>query len=100
MKKTKYIDRKIYRKYVANHWWLKDYKTIKIDQNYINKIFKKFNIRGYIVQYPNIIEESENTFIPQFGIIEANLNNLSNKTKFNKYIKFLEIHNYDILNNN
>lgn len=100
MKINKNIDRKIYRKYVANHWWLKDYKTIKIDQNYINKIFKKFNIRGYIVQYPNIIEESKNIFVPQFGIIKANLNKLSNKTKFNKYVKFLEIHSYDILNDN
>jgi len=100
MKNNKNIDRKIHRKYIANHWWSKDYKKVKIDQNYINKIFKKFNMKGYIIQYPNIIEESKNIFVPQFGIIKADLNTLSNKSKFNRYVKFLEIHNYDILKDN
>ena len=95
--KNKNIDRKIHRKYISNHWWLNDYKSININQNYINKIFKKFNIKGYIVQYPNIIQESDNIFTPQRGIIKTNLTHLINKSKFNKYVKLLDIHNFDIL---
>ena len=98
--KNKNIDRKIHRKYIVNHWWLNDYKSININQNYINKIFKKFNIKGYIVQYPNIIQESDNIFTPQRGIIKTNITYLINKSKFNKYIKLLDIHNFDILDNN
>lgn len=97
--KNKNIDRKIHRKYISNHWWLNDYKSININQNYINKIFKKFNIKGYIVQYPNIIQESDNIFTPQRGIIKTNLTHLINKSKFNKYVKLLDIHNFDILDN-
>ena len=98
--KNKNIDRKIHRKYIANHWWLNDYKSININQNYINKIFKKFNIKGYIVQYPNIIQESDNIFTPQRGIIKTDLTHLINKSKFNKYVKLLDIHNFDIFDNN
>lgn len=96
------LDKKIHRKYDANHWWLKDYKNhnITINQNYINKVFKKFNIKGNITQYPTIIQESDNIFIPQRGIIEANLTYIIHKNKFNKYVKFLEMYNYDILNVN
>lgn len=97
--KNKNIDRKIHRKYISNHWWLNDYKSININQNYINKIFKKFNIKGYIVQYPNIIQESDNIFTLQRGIIKTNLTHLINKSKFNKYVKLLDIHNFDILDN-
>lgn len=95
----KKLDKKIYRKYIANHWWLRDYKNhiIKINQNYINKIFKKFNIKGKIIQYPNIIQESDNIFIPKRGIIESDLTYITNKSKFYKYVKFLETYNYDIL---
>lgn len=102
MNKQLKLYKKIHRKYDANHWWLKDYKNhnIIINQNYINKVFKKFNIKGKIIQYPTIIQESDNIFILQRGIIEANLTYIIHKNKFNKYVKFLEMYNYDILNVN
>ena len=102
MNKQLKLDKKIHRKYDVNHWWLKDYKNhnIIINQNYINKVFKKFNIKGKIIQYPTIIQESDNIFIPQRGIIEANLTYIIHKNKFNKYVNFLEMNNYDILNVN
>ena len=102
MNKQLKLDKKIHRKYDANHWWLKYYKNhnIIINQNYINKVFKKFNIKGKIIQYPTIIQKSDNIFIPQRGIIEVNLTYIIHKNKFNKYVKFLEMNNYDILNVN
>jgi len=102
MNKQRKLDRKIHRKYEAKHWWEKDYniKSININQNYINKIFKKFNIKGCIIQTPEIIKESDNIFVPQRGIIKTNLTHLINKSKFNKYIKLLDIYNFDILDNN
>ena len=68
-------DRKIYRKYVVNHWWLKDYIKRNINQNYINKIFKKFNIKGEIIQEPTIIQELNGYRTIKFGIIKVDLQN-------------------------
>jgi len=90
-------DRKIYRKYIVNHWWLKDYIKRNINQNYINKIFKKFNIKGEIIQEPTIIQELNGYHTIKFGIIKANLQNIKRKNKFNKYIKLLDNYKYNIL---
>ena len=90
-------DRKIYRKYIVNHWWLKDYIKRNINQNYINKIFKKFNIKGEIIQEPTIIQELNGYHTIKFGIIKADLQNIKRKNKFNKYIKLLDNYKYNIL---
>lgn len=90
-------DRKIYRKYVVNHWWLKDYIKRNINQNYINKIFKKFNIKGEIIQEPTIIQELNGYHTIKFGIIKTDLQNIKRKNKFNKYIKLLDNYKYNIL---
>ena len=90
-------DRKIYRKYIVTHWWLKDYIKRNINQNYINKIFKKFNIKGEIIQEPTIIQELNGYHTIKFGIIKTNLQNIKRKNKFNKYIKLLDNYKYNIL---
>lgn len=99
---NKKLDRKIYRKYKANHWWLRDYTkhNITINQYFINKIFKKFGIKGKIIQYPSIVEESENIFLANIGLIKTNLLSIKNKRKFNRYVKFLEMYNYNIQDEN
>lgn len=102
MNKQLKLDKKIHRKYEAKHWWLKDYTkhSIKINQSYINKIFKKFGIKGKIIQEPSIILESENIYQIHIGIIKTNLVNVKNKKKFNKYVKLLEIYQYNIQDEN
>ena len=90
-------DRKIYRKYIVNHWWLKDYIKRNINQNHINKIFKKFNIKGEIIQEPTIIQELNGYHTIKFGIIKTDLQNIKRKNKFNKYIKLLDNYKYNIL---
>ena len=98
MNKQLKLDKKIHRKYEAKHWWQKDYKenSIKINQNYINKIFKKFNSKGIIIQTPSIEQISEFEYIPHRGIIKGNFEHIKNKSKFNKYMKLLDIYMYDI----
>lgn len=91
------LDRKIHRKYEVKYWWERDYNIKSINQNYINKIFKKFNIKGIIIQKPEIIKESDSIYAFKPGIIKTDLKDIINKNKFKKYVKLLDIYNYDIL---
>ena len=99
MNKQRKLDRKIHRKYEVKHWWEKDYniKSININQYYINKIFKKFNIKGIIIQTPEIIKESDSIYVFKPGIIKTDLKDIINKNNFKKYVKLLDIYNYNIL---
>lgn len=79
---------KLYRKYISNHWWLKYKKNI--NQYYINKICKKYNIKGTLINKP-YIDYNTNEFI--YGIIKIN----KYKKQFNKYKELLKYNNYDII---
>ena len=76
---------KLYRKYVHNHWW---FKKKNINQNFINHICNKFNIKGKIINYPYIKNDE---YI--YGNIE--LNKFCNN--FNKYKELLEFNDFIIV---
>lgn len=50
---------KLQRKYVANHWWKKLVKKSKINQCFVNHVFKKFNTIAKIENQPYIDENDE-----------------------------------------
>ena len=50
---------KLQRKYVANHWWKKLVKKSKINQCFVNHVFKKFNTTAKIENQPYIDENDE-----------------------------------------
>lgn len=79
---------KLYRKYIANHWWLKYKKNI--NQCYINKVCKKYNIQGTLISKP-YIDYNINEFI--YGIIKIN----RYAKKFYKYEKLFKYNNYNII---
>ena len=74
---------KLQRKYINNHWWL---KNRNITQQYINHICKKYNIKGEILNFPYINDNNE--FI--YGKIKLNNYN----KKFNKYKELLEYNDF------
>ncbi len=76
---------KLQRKYIHNHWWL---KRKNINQQFINHICNKFNIKGQILNYPYI---KNNTFI--YGRIKLN----KYCKKFNKYKELLEFNDFVII---
>ena len=76
---------KLQRKYIHNHWWLKKHK---INQNFINHICNKFNIKGKIINYPHI---NNDEFI--YGKIKLT----KHIHNFNKYKELLEFNDFVII---
>jgi hypothetical protein len=76
---------KLQRKYIHNHWW---FKRKNINQQFINHICNKFNIKGQILNHP-YIENDEYIY----GKIKLN----QYCKKFNKYKKLLEFNDFYII---
>ena len=88
-------------KYIRKHKHWYERTINKMNQCYINKMLKKCNLYGKILNEPNIIY-SDDTYEFIRGNIEinkVNIYSLNNKEKklFNKLIILFDINSYDIV---
>lgn len=88
-------------KYIRKHKHWYERTVNEINQCYVNKMLKKCNLCGKILNEPKIIH-SDNVYEFVRGIIEinkVNIDSLNNKeTKlFNKLIILFDVNSYDIV---
>lgn len=100
-KEIKTINMKNNLKYIRKHKHWYERTINKINQCYINKMLKKCNLCGKILNEPNIIYSDDTyEFVRgNISINKVNIDSLNNKEKklFNKLIILFDINSYDIV---